>query len=51
MLGKLAWNLVAPFAYETASGFSLCPGCRRIFWKGTHQSDMEDTIADILGKG
>ena len=46
-----ARNLVAPFVYETASGFSLCPGCRRVFWKGTHQNDMEDTIADILRKG
>ncbi|MFA9454640.1 MAG: Mut7-C RNAse domain-containing protein [Candidatus Aminicenantaceae bacterium] len=33
------------------SHFSLCPGCRRVFWRGTHQSDMDVTIADILGKG
>jgi len=51
MLGKLAKNLVAPFVYKTASGFSLCPGCRSVFWKGTHQNDMDDMIADILGKG
>jgi uncharacterized protein with PIN domain len=46
-----ARNLVAPFVYETASGFSLCPGCGRVFWKGTHQNDMEEMIADILRKG
>jgi len=42
MLGKLARWLRAP-------GFSLCPGC--VFWKGTHQNDMEEMIADILRKG
>lgn len=44
MLGKLARWLRAP-------GFSLCPGCGRIFWEGTHQNDIEEMIADILRKG
>jgi hypothetical protein len=48
--GSEARNLVAPFVYESSSGFSLCTGCGRVFWKGTHQNDMEDTIADILKK-
>jgi len=45
-----ARNLVTPFVYETASGFSLCPGCTRIFWRGTHQNGIEEKIADILRK-
>lgn len=44
-----ARNLVTPFVFETAAEFSLCPGCSRIFWRGSHHADMEDTIEQILG--
>jgi uncharacterized protein with PIN domain len=50
ILRSEAKNLVAPFVYESSSDFSLCSGCKRVFWKGTHQNDMADTIADILRK-
>jgi uncharacterized protein with PIN domain len=43
-----AKNLVTPFIYETAEGFALCPLCSRIFWKGTHQQDMEFTIEELM---
>ena len=46
-----AKNRVASFVYESSTTFSHCPGCRRVFWRGTHQERMEDTIADILGNG
>jgi uncharacterized protein with PIN domain len=43
-------NLVAPFVYEQASAFALCPQCERVYWKGTHHQDMEFKIEEILGK-
>ena len=45
-----ARNLVAPFVYETARAFSLCPGCGRVFWKGSHHEDMERMIEQMLRK-
>jgi uncharacterized protein with PIN domain len=44
-----ARNLVTPFIYKNADVFSLCPECGRVFWKGTHHSDMEEKITKILG--
>lgn len=43
-----ARNLVPPFVYEQADSFALCPGCGRIFWKGTHFRDMERKLARFL---
>lgn len=43
-----AKNLVTPFVYGHAEIFALCPECGRVFWKGTHQRDMERKIAEIL---
>ncbi|MFC2166344.1 Mut7-C RNAse domain-containing protein [Acidobacteriota bacterium] len=44
-----AQNLVTPFIYKNAENISLCPECGRVFWKGTHHSDMEEKITKILG--
>ncbi|MBN1223307.1 MAG: Mut7-C RNAse domain-containing protein [Candidatus Aminicenantes bacterium] len=46
---KKAKNLVTPFIYETAGSFALCPGCGRVFWRGTHLEDMESKISELLG--
>lgn len=43
-----AKNLVTPFVYKHAEGFAVCPGCSRIFWRGTHFRDMETKIEKIL---
>jgi uncharacterized protein with PIN domain len=43
-----ALNLVPPHVLKTASGFALCPGCGRVFWKGTHHADMERRLEEIL---
>lgn len=48
---KKAKNLVAPFVYERAKSFALCPCCGRVFWQGTHFQDMEIKIKEILKKG
>ncbi len=47
---KNAKNLVTPFVYKHADSFALCPGCGRIFWRGTHFKDMENEIEEILKK-
>jgi len=43
-----AKNLVTPFVYQKSDSFALCPDCGRVFWKGTHMSNMEKKIASIL---
>jgi uncharacterized protein with PIN domain len=45
---KQAKNLVASFVYERSDSFALCPKCGRVFWPGTHHSDMNFKIEDIL---
>ncbi len=45
-----AKNLVAPFVFERAASFAVCPECGRVFWQGTHFKDMESKLAGILGK-
>jgi uncharacterized protein with PIN domain len=47
---RRAKNLVAPFVYERATSFAICPRCGRVFWKGTHHKDMEFKIEEILKK-
>jgi uncharacterized protein len=47
---KQAKNLVAPFVFERSNSFALCPQCGRVFWPGTHHSDMNFKIEDILEK-
>jgi uncharacterized protein with PIN domain len=47
---KNAKNLVSSFVFEKADSFALCPGCGRVFWRGTHFKDMEAQIQEILKK-
>lgn len=46
-----AKNLVAPFVYEKAASFAICPACGRVYWPGTHFSDMDGKLLEILGGG
>jgi hypothetical protein len=45
---KNARNLVAPFVFERAAAFSICPRCGRVYWPGTHFGDMEAKLSAIL---
>ena len=45
-----ARNLVAPYVLERAESLAICPGCGRVYWKGTHYRGMESKIAEILKK-
>ncbi len=29
-------DLVPPYVFETQTLFTCCPGCRKVFWQGTH---------------
>ena len=37
-----------PYVAKTRKEFMECPGCRRIYWKGTHWEAMKKKLADIL---
>lgn len=37
-------DTVPPYVYETQEVFSLCPGCRRVFWAATHQQLMVEEL-------
>ena len=43
-------NLVAPFIFEHAEDFALCPQCERVYWKGTHSTDMERKLEAIFSE-
>lgn len=45
-----AKNLVAPFIYENARSFAICPQCGRVYWQGSHYQEMEAKIQEILSK-
>ena len=32
--------LVPPYVLETQSGFTQCPACHRVYWRGTHWESM-----------
>jgi uncharacterized protein with PIN domain len=38
---------VPDFVFSTYSEFSSCPGCARIYWKGTHQENMRKKITEL----
>lgn len=41
-------GLVPPYVYETHERFMQCPGCRKIYWAGTHRERAEEFICNIL---
>ena len=43
-----AKNLVSNFVYESARDFALCPDCGRVYWQGTHHTDMALKIDELL---
>ncbi len=37
-------DTVPPYVFETQDLFSVCPGCRRVFWPATHQQLMVEEL-------
>jgi uncharacterized protein with PIN domain len=42
---------VPPRVRERAGAYRRCPGCRRIYWAGTHHRAMERLLAEALAAG
>jgi len=40
---------VPEYTFETVTEFSRCPGCRRIYWEGSHPSRMKERLTRMLG--
>lgn len=38
---------VPDFVFSNHSEFNVCPGCSRIYWKGTHQENMRKKITGL----
>jgi hypothetical protein len=41
-------ELLPPVIASAYSEFSRCPGCRRVFWRGTHWERMKRLTAEVL---
>lgn len=39
---------VPDFVFSTYSEFNSCPGCSRVYWKGTHQENMRKKVLELL---
>jgi uncharacterized protein with PIN domain len=51
LTGARARNLVAPYVLEHGGGFALCPGCGRVYWRGSHADRMDATLKGFLDEG
>ena len=40
-------DYVPPYVFRTQEQYMLCPGCRRIYWRGTHWQKMKKRIGDL----
>ncbi|HID95228.1 MAG TPA: hypothetical protein EYP53_04125 [Candidatus Latescibacteria bacterium] len=40
---------VPSYVFQTQTEFSTCPGCERIYWKGTHYERILETLKQIEG--
>lgn len=42
------WDRLPPKVRACCDEFRLCPGCKRVYWKGTHYERMAQLIAQVL---
>ncbi len=42
---------VPDFTFYQQKEFHRCPQCKRIYWKGSHQENMEKRIEELKGEG
>jgi uncharacterized protein with PIN domain len=43
-------KLVPPYVYQRHDIYSRCPGCHRIFWRGTHHERTLEKLRAIFGR-
>ena len=41
-------DLVPPYVFKTQSQYYQCPGCRRIYWRGTHWEHMNRELEMLM---
>lgn len=41
---------VPAYVARTHHAFKLCPGCRRVYWRGSHWQQMEERLARFMTK-
>jgi uncharacterized protein len=46
---KEAKDRVPDFVYEANEVFMICPGCRRVYWHGTHWGNVREYLDGIRG--
>ena len=37
---ETVFEKVPPYVYLTQTRFAICPGCKRVYWRGTHSDQM-----------
>ncbi|MEE9401341.1 MAG: Mut7-C RNAse domain-containing protein [Dehalococcoidia bacterium] len=42
-------ELVPPYVFQTQTQYMRCPGCLRIYWRGTHWERMSRELEVIVG--
>ena len=42
-------ELVPPYVFRTQTQYMQCPGCLRIYWRGTHWERMSRELEGIVG--
>ena len=40
-------DFVPPFVYSTQEEFMRCPRCGKVYWKGTHWTNMRQELAQV----
>lgn len=46
-----AKGLVPPYVFDTQRNFWRCPGCKRLFWPGTHHDGMAKELKTLKVEG
>jgi len=41
-------DLVPPYVFKTQSQYYQCPGCSRIYWRGTHWAHMNQELEMLM---
>ena len=40
-------DLVPPYVFQTQEQYMQCPGCHRIYWRGTHWQRMNQELEEL----
>lgn len=43
-------EMVPPFVFRTQKVFRRCPGCGKVFWRGTHRPQVDIQLRSVLGE-